>query len=276
MSKVNTREWIEERTAVLAASSQQTELEVAATELASADDPAALDALGTFLHDAGFLARLDDLDDPGRKMMHLSPVLLALIKHASPEIVPLCMGLINDPVFLADRDRKIWLLQALSAVTPMTAETAEIFRRANLEGYFGSCACLLARNSSPVALALFLSMMLEKEVEVEMRVDLLHEALVPIRNRIPIMEVVGRLASKNPGEELANAAIESIYDYQVTWRSGHPERPPPWRSSASETLQYLVNLAAYLKSHFKLPESLQQAMDRTTAMAHALLARRSA
>jgi hypothetical protein len=266
----------EERIEILAASTDQMKLEVAATELASADDPAALDALGKFLHDPGFLARLDNLDDPGTKTMHLAPVLMALIQHASPEIVPLCLGLVNDPAFLADPDRKIYLLQALSAVTPMSEQTADVFRQANLEGYFASCAALLARNSSPVALALFVAMMLDKEVEVETRVDLLHVSIIPIRNRIPIMEAVGRLASKNPEEEVRNAAIESIFDFKTTWRRGHPEPPPAWRLSSTEDLKYLVNLGAYVKKHFTLPQPLQQAIDSTIETAQALLARRAA
>jgi hypothetical protein len=276
MSAISPSEWIDERTEILRSSDEPGDLTTAAAELASADDPAALDALGPFLRDPNFLARLDDAADPAGATEHLRPVLTALVQRASPEIVPLCLSLANDRAFLSDPDRKSFLLEALAGVTPMTAESAEIFRVANPEGYFAFNARLLAENASPVALGLFLAMMLDSEEEVETRVEILHMSLVPVRNRVPIMELVGRLAAKNPGEAIVNAAIESVYDFQVTWRKGHPAPPPPWRTASSESLKYLVTMAPYLKKHFPLPRPLQAAMDQTTETASQILARRNA
>ncbi len=276
MSGANSTQWILERSTVLSTSTEPAELTVAAAELAGSDDPGALDALGQFLHDPGFLGRLDDPEDPGARTRNLGPVLKALAERPSPEIVPLCLGLIQDPVFIEESDRKIFLLEALAAVVPMSAGTVEAFRNANEEGYYASSARLLAGNSSPLALGLYLEMMLDNEIEAAERVDILHMSLIPVRNRIAIMECVAKLVAKNPGEEVANAAIESIYNYESFWRKGHPAPPPAWRTSSSEVLRYLVSLAPYLKKNCNMPEGLREAMDRTTAIADALLSRRTA
>jgi hypothetical protein len=275
MSNAGASQWIQERTAILASSANSPELSRAAMELAASDDPAALDALALFLHDPAFLARLDDLGDPGRKTQNLGQVLMALQQRPCPEIVPLCLGLVNAPDFLSDPDRKIFLLEALAAVAPMNAETAKVFRAANEEGYYAANGRMLAANSSPLALALLLEMMLDARVEANTRIGILHMSLIPVRNRIPVLEFVGRLASGNPEPEIANSAIESIYDFQVHWRKGHPPPPPPWRTSSNETLQCLIDLAAHLKGQVSLPESIHAAMDRTTGIASALLARRA-
>lgn len=274
MSNAAASLWIQERTASLASSTDAAALLRSGMELALSDDPAALDALAPFLHDSAFLERLDELADPGRKTQNLGRILMALHERPSPEIVPLCVGLVNDPDFVADRDRKIFLLEALAAVTPMSPEVEAVFRAANREGYYAANARLLAANTSPVAMGLFLEMMLDSDVAVNTRVGILHMALIPVRNRIPVMEVVGRLASKKPDPAVAQAAIESIFDFQVQWRKGHPPPPPPWRTSSTATLKYLVSLGTYLKGHFSLSESLQAAIDRTTAIAQAIVARR--
>src|SRR5213594_242942 len=129
------QEWIQQRTVVLESSIDPQDLELAAADLASSDDPEALEALGTFLRRGDFLERLDNPDDPAGKTTHLRTVLLPLIEHPSPEVARLCLSIVDDPDWLAN-DRKSFLLQALAAVVPMNAETVEAFRRANEEGYF--------------------------------------------------------------------------------------------------------------------------------------------
>ncbi len=275
MSDTSSSQWIQERVEILASSKEPADLANAATELAAADHPAALDALAPFLRDPAFLDRLDDSGDPASQTEHLRPMLTALIQRASPEIVPLCLSLANDSAFLSDPDRKSFLLEALAGVVPMSAESAEVFTAANQEGYFASNAQLLAANASPTALALFLSMMLDDQEDTETRVELLHASLVPVRNRLPIIEMVGRLAAKNPGEDLVNAAVESIYDFKVSWRKGHPAPPPPWRTASDESLRALVALAPHLKKHLSLPPPLQSAMAATTEIASEILARRN-
>ena len=275
MPNNNAPQWIQQREATLATSADPAELQGAALALASADDPAALDALAPFLSEPSFLARLDNLDDPSRKTQHLAPVLTALIDRPSPETAALCHKLAASPAFLADPDRKIFLLQALAAVAPMSPETVEDFRQANGEGYFPSTACLLASNSSPAAMALLLEMMTDPEQPPERLAGILHDALIPYRNRISVIEFVGRLVSKNPGTEVTIAAVESIYDFKTNWRKGHPLPPPPWRTASNEALKYLINMTAFLSPRFTPSEELRAAIDETTALAKSLLARRS-
>jgi hypothetical protein len=65
--------WIDERVAVLESETGPEELETAAGELASSDDPRALEALGLFLGRSEFLGKLDP---PGsyNPTIHLSGV----------------------------------------------------------------------------------------------------------------------------------------------------------------------------------------------------------
>ena len=212
----------------------------------------------------------------GRGLWRIPTCRNVLIQLASPEIVPLCLGLTQAKAFLSDPDRKSFLLEALARVVPMSAESVAAFSGANSEGYFAFNARLLAENSSPAALGLFLTMMLDEEEDIDTRVELLHASPVPVRNRLPIIEMVSQIAARNPGETLVNAAIESIYDFQVTWRKGHPAPPQPWRTASTESLKALVALAPHLKKHLLLPETLQTAMAQTTLIASEILARRNA
>ena len=84
----------------------------------------------------------------------------------------------DEPIYL-EHDRKSLVLETLANVVPMSTETGEAFRRANDEGYFAFNALLLAHNGSPVALELFRSMMADKAVDSEARVELLHQAICP-------------------------------------------------------------------------------------------------
>src|SRR5262249_54103222 len=103
MASDKRRQWISERTAVLEASTSSEELETAAIELASSDDPEALDALGVFLRRGEFLDRLDEPSSSNR-LLYLNGVLRPLIKQPSPETARLCLGLVNEPLYL-EHDR---------------------------------------------------------------------------------------------------------------------------------------------------------------------------
>lgn len=273
MSLLNTPEWIRERSEVLASSGDRQTLAATALEMAAADDPGALDALAGFLRDPGFLARLDDLETPHAKTANLFQVFDKFLQIPTPETASACLACLRDGNFMADPDRKIFVLEALAAA-PITAESAEAFRQANGEGYYMTSARLLAANGSPAAMALLLAMMTDESVRAERRADALHTALIPVRNRIPVMEFTGRLASRAPDPAVVAAAVESIFDFNREWRAGHPPPPPPWRTASVETLQYAVTLAGYLKSNFSLPPTLVEAIDRTAGMCAALLARR--
>jgi len=274
MTNNTRRQWIQERVAVLETSTSPEELELAATDLAFSDDPEALDVLGKFLRQSAFLDRLDEADDPAGDTAHLSRVMLPLIERPSPEVALLCLRLVDEPIYL-EHDRKSFVLEAVANVAPMIAETVEAFRRANEEGYFGVDALLLADNGSPAALELFRSMMAEKEVDSESRVELLHKSIMPRRNRLPILQMVAGLMADGLEEPVTIAAIESVFDYQTAWFRIHGPTPPGWRTASDETLRFLIDLGAQAKRRPNLPSQLAEAIDNTVEIARALLARRT-
>src|SRR2546430_16632737 len=66
-----------------------------------------------------------------------------------PAVLPIfCLALAADPAFLADDDRRIYLLPALAAVRPMSQAAIAAFRQANAEGYYNLNVLLLAKNGS--------------------------------------------------------------------------------------------------------------------------------
>ncbi len=267
------RQWIDERTEVLQTSTSPDELETAATELASSDDPEALEALGEQLRSAEFLDRLDEPDNSNR-VLHLTSVLSPLIERPSPEVVRLCLHLADEPVYL-EHDRKSLVLEALARVAPMTPESAEAFRRANEEGYFAYDALLLAANSSPVALDLFRSMMNQKDVDVESRVELMHKGILPYRTRLTILHMVAALMGDDLEPPVATAAIESVFDYQPEWFLLHGPTPPAWRTASDDVLRFVLSLAARAKPRPNLPATLPPAIEETTEIVRALLAARA-
>jgi len=276
MANNGRREWIEQHAAVLASSDDRAELEVAAVQLAAADDPEALDRLGDFLSKAEFLRRLDDVSEPGEKTLHLRSVLAPLIERPSPEVAQLCLRLANDPVFLEDDDRQSFLLQALARVTPMSESAADLFRRTNEEGYFAFNARLLAANASTLALELFASMMEDKEVPSERRVDCLHMSIVPQRTRLPVLQLTMELLAKHLEEPVDRAVIESVFHFEWQWFGTHPPEPPAWRSAPNDVLRFLMELGAQAERRPNLPASLQTSINTTVGIARALLARRGA
>jgi hypothetical protein len=275
MSDTAERDWINERKEVLEVSTTAEELEFAATELAASDNPEALDVLGTFLRRAEFLARLDDVADPSEKTFHLRGVLRPLIERPSPEVARLCLQLANDPVFLADDDRKSFLLRALCGVTPMSADTVELFHRTNDEGYFAFNAPLLAANGSPRALELFAMMIEDPNSPLDERVDCLHVSILPHRIRLPILKMVSGLMARSLEPPVATAVIESVFDYRVEWFRTHPPAPPGWRTASEDVLRFLIDLSARAKAEPNVPLELEEAIDKTVYVARALLARRT-
>lgn len=266
--------WIEERVAVLEGGAGPEELEAAAGELASSDDPQALEALGGFLGRSEFLEQLDPPDSYNR-IAHLSGVFASLIEHPSPEVARICLRLVDEPMYL-EHDRKSIVLDALAGVVPMSPDTSAAFERANEDGYFGFDALLLARNSSVVALDLYRSMMSDSTVDVESRVELVRKGILPYRNRLTILHTAAALIDGKVEPVIATTAMESIFDYQPEWFLPHGPTPPPWRTAAEEVLRYVIQLASNLTDKQRAPASLMPAMERTTATVRALLAARAA
>lgn len=268
------QQWIAERTAVLEGSTSAEELDLAATELASSDDPNALEALTAFLRRGDFLDRLDEPNSPNQTQ-HLSAVLMPLADRPGPEVARACLELVDEPLYL-EHDRKSLILEALAAVVPMTTETAEAFRRANDEGYFAFDALLLARNGSPVALDLYRSMMCDNEVDAESRVELLHKGLLPFRTNLVVLQAASRIMDAGLEEMLTNAATESVFDYKTEWFMIHGPTPPSWRTASDDVLKYVVELGHRLKGRANLSATLLTAIEETTGLARALLNHRAA
>jgi len=267
------RQWIEKRTAALEGATNPAEMAAAAAELASSDDPEALDALESFLRSDEFLDRLDEAGSADQTE-HLRTVLAPFIQRPSPEVAHLCLNLVDHPAYLMN-DRKSFLLEAMARVSPMNAETVEAFRRANEEGYFGFNALLLAANGSVRALELFASMTGDKAIDWEARVELLHKGIVPHRNRLSILEMAAGLMTTDLEEPVALAAIESVFDYQVHWFAIHAPMPPGWRTAPDEVLRFLIDLGRQAQRRPNLPVPLQEAIGATLEIAGALLARRT-
>jgi hypothetical protein len=267
---------LEELTKVLEYASDRSELEAAAVALATSDNPAALDRLGDFLRRREFLAKLDDLEDPHTKMLHLNGVMKPLEKRPSSEAAGLCLALGHDPNFLEDSDRMDFLLLAIAAAKPMDEAAVGFFRETNEQGYFAFNAPLLAKNGSPRALALFEEMMQDGNVPAARRVDCLHSSVLPIRTSLPVLQSCERLMARDLEEEVAIGLIESIFDFQgKKWFGPHPPIPPGWRTASPEVLQLVLRLAQSARARSDLPPSLQVAIDETVQNIHGLLARRS-
>ena len=261
---------------VLGSSGDRSELQAAAATLARSDDPRILDQLGDFLVRPDFLARLDDVEEPQERIAHLKEVLAQLIERPSPEVARLCLRLAKEAQFNDDL-RMPYLLEALAEVRPMAAETVELFRRENEEGYFAFNAVLLAKNASRPALDLFVAMMENRNEEPEVRVDCLHLAVVPNRTQLPILQMVAELLRRDLEAPVIAGAVESVYDYRgFEWFKAHAEPPPAWRSAPNEVLRFVVELANQARNHPHVPASLHGPIDGTVEVVRALLARRNA
>jgi hypothetical protein len=266
--------WIDDCVAVLQNETGPEELETAAGELASSDDPRALEALGSFLGRSEFL---EQLDPPGsyNPTIHLTGVFAALTASPSPEVVRLCLGLVDEPMYL-EYDRKSLVLDALASTVPMTPATAAAFERANDEGYYAFDALLLAQNGSVVALELYRSMMSDPAVDPEVRVELVRKGILPYRNQITTLHTAAALIDSKVEPIIAKTAMESVFDYQPEWFLIHGPTPPHWRTAPEEVLRYVLQVASTLMDSQKVPASLMPAMERTTAIVRALLAARAA
>lgn len=266
--------WIDERVAVLENGAGPEELEVAAGELGSSDDPRAVEALGVFLGRSKFL---EQLDPPGsyNPTIHLTGVFASLTGSPSPEVARLCLRLVDEPMYL-EYGRKSLVLEALASVVPMTPDTAAAFARANEEGYYAFDALLLAQNGSVVALDLYRSMMSDHAVDAESRVELVRKGILPYRNRMTTLRTAAALIDSKVEPLIVQTAMESVFDYQPEWFLIHGPTPPPWRTAPEEVLRYVLQLGSALTDKQKAPASLVPAIERTTEIVRALLAARAA
>src|ERR1700728_2599335 len=271
------RQLLTDRVATLETSRDRGALEQASIALAASNDSASLAALTSFLRRSEGLARLDDLSDPSWKTSHLARVLHELEQHPSPATAELCLLLVNDPVFLADDDRKIYLLPALAAVRPMSQEAVEVFRRTNGEGYYNLNVRLLVKNGSLRALALFEEMIRNDEVPAARRVDALHAAVLAYRTALAPLQAVDRLLAGDLNDAVRVGAGETIFEHRSREWFGpkkNPPEPQPWESASSDALQFVLALAEKVRARGALPPPLLESVHQTVTLIREILAAR--
>ncbi|MFI5380357.1 MAG: hypothetical protein ACHRHE_13745 [Tepidisphaerales bacterium] len=252
------------------------EVVLSALALAKSDDPAALDALGNLLARAGILARLDDVEEPQVKTLHLGRIMNILAENPSPETAALCLRLAQEADFLADDDRQKFLLQGLAAVRPLSETTVAYFRWTTAQGYFSINAPLLVKNGSPAALSLLEEMIRDSAVPAERRIDALHSCVLTHRTTLSVLQMADRLLSADLGPEVRAGVIESVFDYQgKSWFGPHPPVPPAYRSGTIEVLRFLQSLGEKVLASGGMEAHLEQAVREAARVVQALLARRS-
>jgi hypothetical protein len=275
--KADDRKIFLERVRVLEASKDPDALEEAAIGLAASRDPEQLQRLGDFLTDAGFLARLDDLESPEFKRIRLSRVMKSVAAHPIPEVTGLCARLANDPTFLSDDDRMADLLPTLAAVWPTSAEGVAVFKQANAQGYFAKNALLLASNGSPLAMQLFEEMIADRKVRAGRRIDLLHHTVVGHRTAEPMLASVERLLAAGLEPDVLAALVESVFDYQdKKWFGPARDAPRPvrWDGASDQALNHVLRIATKVRAGMGIPPALLATVDRTARQIEAILARR--
>lgn len=260
--------------AMLATSRDRGELTSAAIELASSAQDAALEPLGRFLLDAESLARLDLLDEPQRMFSNLSQVLKALKDHPTAATGRLCEALAESPAFMAEADRKIFLLPALAAVRPMSDRTLAIFRQSNQEGYFNSDGPLLVFNGDPKALALFADMVADADHYEPDRIDMIHLALLSRRLQPGIAGMAQGLFDRGLTPAVEKALVETLFDDQSEkWFGPARNAPvaPAWSSGETAVLEAYLKLGRLLEQKRKVPPEVAPAVEKALQEIRAIL-----
>lgn len=256
---------------VLRSSTDAEVLERTAVSLARSGTAANLEVLGRFLHDPDFLGRLDP--SPDFKTGHLSKVMAALEEHPTPEVANLCLSLAEDPAYVAVDDRASFLLEILAKVKPMSQRAVDVFRNTNEQGYFAFNAPLLTKNASPRALALFETMMLDKDEPLETRVECLHDSVLPHRTEHPILQAADRIVSRASERGIVIGVTESVFEFQQKWfgiESGIAGSPP-WQTASPDSLRLAAALAAKLLQRRDLTSSLHNKVEHERATILSLL-----
>jgi hypothetical protein len=225
-------------------------LTASAIALASSEDPAAVMELEPLLRRAGFLDRLDPPDGDTRSVTNLLWVFRALADHPAPATGRLCESVYVDEGFRSVPARINLLLGALAAVRPMTAEAAAIFRETSSQGYAEVNGPLLIDNGSPPALEIFEEIIAGDWVDSEVKVSILHRAVLPARTRLAVITLCSRLLDRGLPAEVQTGIVETLFDYQSRRWFGpamEPPEPPAWDTAATEGLRALIALAGRIE-----------------------------
>jgi len=122
-------------------------LGTAAVAIAGSGDTEAIHSLATYWGRASFLRRLDRAKHGQSDIDRLAHVFRVLADHPSAATEALCIGLAHDREFTSVPERLNFLLNALSAVRPMSNEGAAIFRETSHAEYLGVNGPLRAGNA---------------------------------------------------------------------------------------------------------------------------------
>ena len=262
---------------ILHSSAVRERIAEAACRIAASGAGGALGLLAAQLRTRDFLARLDAIDDPREAVNNIRRVFEALERNPSEFTAKLCVILANDPEFSMLPVRLNYLLPALAAVRPMGEAAAAVFRRTNGEGYYSLNAPLLARNGSAAALGVFEEMILGGTIADDDKVYLLHHSVVPARTDFPLLEMCARLVNGQLPAVVAEAVVESVFDYRERPWYGNalrPPRPPSWESASSESLRFAGRWAHELLERGGLPAALLEAVRGSEALIAGILAGR--
>jgi hypothetical protein len=240
-------EELERHARILNESDDRGALASSAVALAASEDASAVLVLARHLGQGAFLARLDDVSNPASDMDNLLEVFRALAEHPTPATGRVCEQLYAAPDFRENPSRTNLLLVALAAVRPTTAEGAEIFRASSLDEYAGVNGPLLVQNESPLALQVFEELMALDSLDVETKVDILHQSVLPKRISLPVVRTCANLMDRELPSEVKDGIVETLFDYQSRLWFGPartPPTPPSWELATTEALDFLIALAA--------------------------------
>jgi hypothetical protein len=242
-------------------------LEAASVAVASSDNPQAIQKLAVHLGTRSFLRRLDPDKKGQSDMDRLMRVFAVLAEHPSAATEELCVGLARNTEFLSLPARLNLLLNALAAVRPISSRAAAIFRETSHSGFFAVNGPLLARNASPLALAVLEELMSDDTLDIRDRVDVAHRSLLPMRTNAAVVDMSARLtASRVVASPVRMAIAESLFDYQpAQWFAVamHQPTPPPWSSADQTARSALTSLGKRLLSEPDIPANLRGAIQKT-------------
>lgn len=219
---------------------------LSATALARSGNRDAILALTNPLRRKEFLDRLDPPKGEDQGIAGLTRIFRALAQNPSTVTAQVCVSVYDSEEFRELPVRINLLLGALAAVRPVNEEAATIFRSSSAEGFAEVNAPLLLNNESPLALQVFEEIITGAWVESYVKVDILHRSVLPVRTRLPVVEMCSRLLAGELPSDIRSATIETLFDYQSRLWFGpamYPPQPQPWESASTEVLQFMIFLA---------------------------------
>lgn len=254
------------RTAVLHESGDSAQILDSALVLAASEDREALIALARALRLPGFFARLEGAEGPTTEdLSNLISVFVALTEHPTEFTGRLCELLYAEQSFHELPSRLNPLLRALGAVKPVTPRAVAIFRETSAQDFAQVNGPILLANGEPPALEVFAEIITGDWVEAYVKVDILHRALLPVRDRLPVIQMCIRLLTSPLEEEVRHGLIESLYDYRSKEWFGpamFAPKPPDWNQAPDASLEMLIRLAGKLLGG-PLPAGLVAAVTKT-------------